>query len=76
MVRPDNEIMENGMACLVREMGIVETERFISLILQHSGFDYTEWQRTQYDNMTPEEYSREAAEYAKKHPFTGKAVRV
>ena len=35
----DIEIMNRGIACLIRELGIVETEAFISY-LKNEKFDY------------------------------------
>ncbi len=69
------EIMNKGMKCLTEHMGIVEAERFISLIIQEK-FDYTKWQREYFDRKSPEEISKEASEYEKAHPYTGEAVRL
>ena len=38
------EIMNKGMKCLTDQMGIVEAEQFIFLIIKEK-FDYTKWQR-------------------------------
>ena len=38
------EIMNKGMQCLTEQMGIVDAERFISLIIREK-FDYTQWQK-------------------------------
>lgn len=69
------EIMNKGMRCLTEQMGIVEAERFISIIIREK-FDYTRWQREYFDVKTPEEISREASDFEKKHPFTGDAIRL
>ena len=69
------EIMNKGMKCLTEHMGIIEAERFISLIIQEK-FDYTKWQRDFFDGKSPEEISKEASEYEKAHPFTGEAIRL
>ena len=42
------EIMNRGMKCLTDHMGIVEAERFISVIIRER-FDYTKWQREYFD---------------------------
>lgn len=68
------EIMSRGMKCLTDHMGIVEAERFISVIIRER-FDYTKWQREYFDTKEPEEISREASEFEKVHPYTGKAIR-
>ncbi len=69
------EIMNRGMKCLTEQMGIVEAERFISIIIREK-FDYTKWQREYFDAKTPEEISREASQYEQSHPFTGNAIRL
>ena len=69
------EIMNKGMKCLTEHMGIIEAERFISLIIQEK-FDYTKWQRDFFDGKSPEEISKEASVYEKAHPFTGEAIRL
>ena len=69
------EIMNRGMKCLTDQMGIVEAEQFISLIIREK-FDYTKWQRGYFDGKTPEEISREASEFEQAHPFSGNAIRL
>lgn len=69
------EIMNKGMKCLTEQMGIVDAERFISIIIREK-FDYTKWQRGYFDAKTPEEISNEASQYEKSHPFTGNAIRL
>ena len=69
------EIMSKGMKCLTDHMGVVEAERFISVIIRER-FDYTKWQREYFDAKKPEEISREAAEFEKSHPYTGEAIRL
>ena len=70
-----SEIMRKGMECLTQQMGIVEAEQFISVIIREK-FDYTKWQREYFDAKTPEEISKEASEYEESHPFTGNAIRL
>jgi len=55
------------MEILTKNLGLVEAERFIMLI-QKDQFDYTDWQRNLFDNMTVEEISNKAAEYRKNTP--------
>lgn len=69
------EIMNRGMKCLTDQMGIVEAEQFISLIIREK-FDYTKWQRGYFDGKTPEEISREASEFEQAYPFSGHAIRL
>ncbi|MGA1796707.1 MAG: hypothetical protein ACMUIL_12700 [bacterium] len=43
-MKTDTMIRIEGMKALREKLGLVETERFISLI-RRENFDYTEWQR-------------------------------
>jgi hypothetical protein len=49
-------LRNEGMRVLINNLGKVEAERFISLIIREP-FDYTEWQRGLFDNMTIKELS-------------------
>ena len=69
----DIDIMSKGMACLIRELGIVETETFIAC-LKNEKFDYTKWREDKFDDMTLSEIGQSASEYVSKHPFKGKAT--
>ena len=68
----DIEIMDRGITCLIRELGIVETEAFISY-LKNEKFDYTKWRKDKFDDMSLSEIGKAAAEYESKHPFKGNA---
>ena len=50
-MRSDTLIKSDGMRVLAENLGIVEAERFITLVLRDP-FDYTEWQRSLYGNMS------------------------
>ena len=54
MMESTSEIMNKGMKCLMEQMGIIEAERFISVIIRVK-FDYTKWQRDYFDAKTPME---------------------
>lgn len=45
------EILAKGMDCLVKHLGVIEAESFIAAV-KRERFDYTEWQRTAFDNYT------------------------
>lgn len=75
MMESTSEIMNTGMKCLVEQMGIIEAERFISVIIREK-FDYTKWQREYFDAKTPTEIREEASQFEKEHPFTGDAIRL
>ena len=55
----DTEIRVKGMEALSKAIGLVEAERFISLI-QREPFDYTKWRQNLFEGMTIEEISSEA----------------
>jgi hypothetical protein len=48
-----------GMKILIDKLGNVEAERFISLIIREP-FDYTEWQKGLFDDMSVKELSNMA----------------
>jgi len=46
----DTVLKRKGLEVLTQGLGILDSERFISLILSEP-FDYTEWQRDLYGDM-------------------------
>jgi len=54
-------LRNEGMKVLINHLGRVEAERFISLIIREP-FDYTEWQRNLFDNLSVKELSNKAME--------------
>jgi hypothetical protein len=61
-------IKKEGMDCLVKSLGVLETEVFISSILREN-FDYTEWQREYFDKQPLDNFLIKAKEYDQKNPF-------
>ena len=56
-------LLNRGMDCLTENLGLVDAERFISLISSER-FDYTEWRRENlFKDMTVEEISHAAMQY-------------
>jgi hypothetical protein len=53
-MKSDVLIKSAGMKALAESLGIVEAERFITLLLREP-FDYTEWQRNLYGDMSVDE---------------------
>ena len=49
-------LRDKGMKVLIDKLGHVEAERFVSLIIREP-FDYTEWQKDLFDNMSVKELS-------------------
>ena len=65
-MQTDNVIRLAGMKILSEKLGIVDAERFISLISREN-FDYTKWREENLNqNNSIRELSRQASEYAKK----------
>ena len=54
-------LRNEGMKVLLNKLGHVEAERFISLIIREP-FDYTEWQRSLFNDMSVKELSLLAME--------------
>lgn len=69
------ELMSRGMQCLRDNLGDIESERFITIILREK-FDYTKWQQNMYQNQTVEEIVNNAAAFEAEHPFKGKTTMV
>ena len=61
-------IMDDGINCLLKSLGAFETEVFISNLIKEP-FNYTEWQRERFANTTLEEFSKQAVQYDRDHPF-------
>ena len=62
----DTLLKSTAMDILVKSLGIVETERFIALMLKEP-FDYTAWRQTNLPGDIPiEELSRQAMDHWKK----------
>lgn len=53
---------------MIEKLGVVDTEQFISVIMREK-FDYTKWQRKQFDDVTSDDFNNEAISYAKEVPF-------
>lgn len=63
-VRDKNDavIRREGMSLLIENMGKVDAERFISLIIREP-FDYTEWQTNLFEEMSLEELGEKAMQF-------------
>ncbi|MBC2693768.1 MAG: hypothetical protein HF982_00495 [Desulfobacteraceae bacterium] len=57
----DIEIKQRGIKALIADLGNVQAERFISLIIREP-FDYTKWQRDLWPDKSVEELSKKAME--------------
>ena len=64
----DGNLLQRGMRCLIDNLGIIETEKFIALLAEEKIDDYTQWQRDYFDSMTPEEFHASLENFIKQHP--------
>jgi hypothetical protein len=71
-MRSTAAVMDEGITILLKNLGVLDTELFISTLLKES-FDYTEWRREHYADIDidPAEFNRQAAEYDKNNPVSG-----
>jgi len=67
-MRTDTALRVEAMNVLEKAFGAVEAERFISLVKRDS-FDYTEWRRGLWNEMTIDEVYDEASSYNQDHSF-------
>ncbi|MDR3001165.1 MAG: hypothetical protein LBU89_07865 [Fibromonadaceae bacterium] len=51
----DTVLKRKGFEILTQSLGILDSERFVSLILSEP-FDYTEWQKDLYGDMPLDEF--------------------
>lgn len=61
-MRVDAEIKTLGFEVLSQRLGLVDAERFVTLI-QREKFDYTAWRQGLFTGMSGEEISRRAMEF-------------
>jgi hypothetical protein len=57
-----NEILNKGMNCLTEELGIVEAQRFISIIKREQ-IDYAKWQDTYFNEIASNELNETNSKY-------------
>ena len=60
----DCVIKVQGMKVLAESLGLVEAERFVTL-LRREPFDYTEWQRELYRDVPLETFLKNAAAFTR-----------
>ena len=59
--------MEEGIDLLLKNLGVLETELFISTLLKEP-FDYTEWQKKHYAGVDLHTFNMRAAAFDKNNP--------
>jgi len=60
-MKADALIRTEGMNALIKNLGLIEAERFVMLI-QKDTFDYTKWQENLFEDMTLKDIYNNAAE--------------
>ena len=61
-------LLDKGMRCLNNELGLVQAEQFVYLLLSEP-FNYTEWRRDNlFTGMSVAEISQSAEKYCKENP--------
>ena len=58
----DTVLKNEGVRVLTQNLGMVEAERFISLIIREP-FDYTKWRQRLFDETSVEELSHKAMDF-------------
>ncbi|MCL2472358.1 MAG: hypothetical protein FWF26_01655 [Treponema sp.] len=61
----DTALRRKGMNILSENLGLVDAERFISLILREP-FDYTEWQQDLYKDVTLDDFYNNVKKFSEK----------
>lgn len=62
----DTEVKIKGIETLIKALGELDTERFITLLLREP-FDYTQWQRTLWSDKSVAEISKMAMQERLSH---------
>ena len=58
-MKTDLELRHDGMKILRTQLGLVESERFLALMLREP-FDYTKWRQDQWNDSTVAELAEKA----------------
>ena len=72
-MKADTLIRTEGMDTLIKNLGLIEAERFVMLI-QKDTFDYTKWQENLFEDMTIEEIYNNAADLRNKNKIIHKST--
>jgi len=63
-MKTDAIVKSEGMDALFDKLGMVDAERFISLMLKEN-FDYTEWQSNLFENEDIESLANKSFNYSR-----------
>jgi len=64
-MRTDNIIKYEGFQALAEKLDLLEIERFV-MLLKRENYDYTEWRKDLFENLSIEELSKRAMSNYKK----------
>ena len=67
-MKTDALIKREGFKAIFEKLDIVEAERFITLI-KRENFDYTQWRKTLWEELSIEELSAKAMEYQSRKQY-------
>ena len=56
-------IKHDGFNAIFKSLDLVEAERFV-VLLKRDDFDYTDWRKDLWENLTVEELSKKAAQFS------------
>ena len=62
------EIMDMGISCLIENLGTIETERFISVLIREKS-DYTKWRQQYFADVSSDDFHEAAVAYGKANPL-------
>lgn len=62
-------IMEKGMDALLKSLGVLDTEEFISTLLRER-FNYTEWHQAHFAAANPRRLLQDAVAFDQNNPLT------
>ena len=65
-MRSDTIIKHEGYEAIFNKLDMVEAERFIALIRREK-FDYTEWRKVLFEDLSVEELSKQAMDHWNKN---------
>ena len=60
----DVALRREGFRVLSANLGLVETERFVTLLLRERPTDYTEWRKGLLEDVPLDKFLRDAAAYS------------
>jgi hypothetical protein len=69
MIKTDTVLRQEGMRLLSENLGLVNAERFITIILREP-FDYTEWQNKLFPGVPLNNFLADAMAYRKQNEET------